>query len=148
MVLCNADESPDKERRYLDAVAEERVAGVLLSPTGTTVDLDALRRGGTPVVAVDRPLDGVDPVLVDTRAAAAGATTHLLDAGYRRIGCVTGPAGIRTADDRLDGFPDALRAAGAEARPGPPGRVPRRGRPIGHRGPAGRRPRTSTRCWW
>ncbi len=117
VVLCNADESPAKERRYLDVAVEERVAGVVLSPTGAATDLEALRRRGTPVVAVDRPLPGVDQVLVDTRRAAAEATTHLLDAGYRRLGCVTGPAGIRTADDRLDGFHDALRAAGSA--PGP-----------------------------
>lgn len=117
VVLCNADENPEKERRYLDVAVEERVAGVVLSPTGAATDLEALRRGGTPVVAVDRPLAGVDQVLVDTRAAAAGATAHLLAAGYRRIGCLTGPAGIRTADDRLDGFRDALAAAGVT--PGP-----------------------------
>ena len=116
VVLCNSDENPDKERRYLGVALQERMAGVVLSPGGQPPDLTALLRRGTPVVAVDRPLRQVDQVLVDTRQAAAEATAHLLAGGYRRIGCITGPAGIHTADDRLAGYRDALRAAGTAAR--------------------------------
>jgi LacI family transcriptional regulator len=35
----------------------------------------------------------------------------LVAQGYERIGCVTGPAGVHTADDRLAGYRDALRSA-------------------------------------
>lgn len=111
VVLCNSDESTDKERRYIDVALQERVAGVILSPTGATSNVERLRQRGTPVVAVDRPLAEGDQVLVDTRLAAREATEHLIAAGYRRIGCVTGPAGVRTADDRLAGYQDAMRAA-------------------------------------
>lgn len=111
VVLCNSDGSADKERRYIDVALQERVAGVILSPTGATSNVERLRQRGTPVVAVDRPLPEGDQVLVDTRLAASEATQHLIAAGYRRIGCVTGPAGVRTADDRLAGYRDAMRAA-------------------------------------
>lgn len=111
VVLCNSDENSDKERRYLDVAIQEQVAGVLLSPSGATTDLELLRRRGTPVVAVDRPLDDVDQVLVDTRQAAEEATCHLIAGGYRRIGCITGPAGIWTADARLSGYLRAVRAS-------------------------------------
>jgi LacI family transcriptional regulator len=113
VVLCNSDENPDKERRYIDVSIQERVAGVVLSPVGTATNVDLLTARGTPIVAVDRPLpEGMaDMVLVDSRQAAKEATAHLISAGYQRIGCVTGPAGIRTADDRLAGYRDALRAA-------------------------------------
>ncbi|WP_028925827.1 LacI family DNA-binding transcriptional regulator [Pseudonocardia acaciae] len=118
VVLCNSDEKLDKESRYLDVAVEERVAGVVISPTGESTSVEVLRRRGTPVVAVDRPLDDVDQVLVNTRLAAQEATAHLVAAGYRRIACVTGPPGIRTADDRLAGYRDALAAAGMAADPG------------------------------
>jgi LacI family transcriptional regulator len=113
VVLCNADENEEKESRYLDVALQERVAGVVVSPTGKATNVAALRARGTPVVAVDRPLAGAggDQVLVDTRRAAREATEHLLANGYRRVGCVTGPEGIQTADDRRDGYLDALRAA-------------------------------------
>lgn len=117
VVLCNSDENEAKESRYIDVALQERVAGVVLSPTGKATSVEALRARGTPVVAVDRPLPeaGGDQVLVDTRRAAREATEHLLAGGYRRIGCVTGPKGIRTADDRCDGYSDALRAAPGDA---------------------------------
>jgi LacI family transcriptional regulator len=113
LVLCNADENAAKERRYIDVAIQERVAGVIMSPTSTATNIDLLVNRSTPVVAVDRPLPGhrSDTVLVDTRLAARQATEHLLSQGYRRIACVTGPTGVRTAEDRLAGYRDALRAA-------------------------------------
>ena len=110
MVLCNSDENEDKERRYIEVALQERVAGVVLSPSGRSTNVEGLRRQGTPLVAVDRPLTGTvgDQVLVDTRHAAADATRHLLAGGYTRIGCLSGPAGVRTADDRLAGYADVV----------------------------------------
>lgn len=113
VVLCNSDENMDKERRYIDVALQERVAGVILSPTATSTTVDSLRARGTPFVAVDRPLaqSAGDQVSVDTRLAARHATEHLLDRGYRRVACLSGPSGVPTADDRLAGYQDALRAA-------------------------------------
>lgn len=116
VVLCNSDENQEKERRYIDVALQERVAGVVLSPTDASSSIERLRQRGTPVVAVDRPLTECDQVLVDSRLAAREATEHLIGAGYTRIACVTGPAGVRTADDRLAGYRDALEAAGRELR--------------------------------
>jgi len=112
VVLCNSDEDAEKERRYVDVAIQERAAGVIVSPTATATSVHALVQRGTPVVAVDRPLPDreTDTVLVDTRAAARQATTHLIEQGYARVGCVTGPPGVRTADDRLAGYRDALKA--------------------------------------
>ncbi len=113
VVLCNSDDDPDKEREYVDVALQERVAGLLLSPTGRGESADLLRSHGTPVVAVDRPLPSRmgDTVLVDSRHAAKQATNHLIERGYQLIGCITGPSGVLTADDRLAGYRDALRAA-------------------------------------
>ena len=113
VVLCNSDENAEKENRYIDIAIQERVAGVILSPTGTTTSVAKLANRGTAYVAVDRPLPGQDSdvVLVDTRLAARQATTHLIAQGYERVGCITGPTGVRTADDRLAGYRDALKAA-------------------------------------
>jgi LacI family transcriptional regulator len=113
VVLCNADDDPAKERQYVDVALAERVAGVIISPANAQTDVDALVEQSIPVVAVDRPLAAAagDTVLVDTRRAARHATGHLAEAGYRRIACVTGPSGVRTADDRLAGYRDGLRAA-------------------------------------
>jgi LacI family transcriptional regulator len=113
VVLCNSDENPEKERRYIDVAIQERVAGVVLSPTGTATNVDLLTARGTPLVAVDRPLPAgeADMVLVDSRQAAKVAATHLITQGYHQVGCITGPVGVPTADDRLAGYRDANRAA-------------------------------------
>jgi LacI family transcriptional regulator len=118
VVLCNADDNEEKERRYIDVALQERVAGVVLSPTGRATNVDRLTRLGTPVVAVDRPLleNNGDQVLVDTRLAARDATQHLLDGGYRRVACVSGPPGVRTAEDRLAGYTDVVGEENALAR--------------------------------
>ncbi|HEU0129294.1 MAG TPA: substrate-binding domain-containing protein, partial [Pseudonocardiaceae bacterium] len=54
----------------------------------------------------------IDTVLVNTRLAARQATAHLIEGGYHRVACITGPRRVYTAEDRLAGYGDALRAAG------------------------------------
>jgi LacI family transcriptional regulator len=73
-----------------------------------------LRDQDIPVVAVDRELreHTVDSVLVQTRSAAERATGHLLDQGFQRVACITGPSKASTAEQRLAGYKDALRRAG------------------------------------
>lgn len=118
VVLCNSDDDPAKEREYLDVALQERVAGVLLSPSGRGDSASLLQAHQTPAVALDRPLPGGgDTVLVATRQAAERATEHMAEQGYRRIGCITGPEGVLTADDRLVGYREGLRAARLEADP-------------------------------
>lgn len=113
VVLCNSDDDPGKEREYINVALQERVAGVLLSPTGRGDSAALLNSHQTPSVALDRPLPdgGGDTVLVDSRKAAETATLHLAGQGYKRLGCLTGPYGVPTADDRLSGFEDGLRTA-------------------------------------
>ncbi|GAA2812091.1 LacI family DNA-binding transcriptional regulator [Saccharopolyspora taberi] len=117
VVLCNSDDEPDKEREYVDVALQERVAGVLISPAGAGDSAEVLRAHNTPVVALDRRLEGSlgDTVLVDNQLAAREATLHLRAQGYRRIGCLTGPSGVLTADDRLAGYHDGLAEAGLTA---------------------------------
>ncbi|RSD13775.1 LacI family DNA-binding transcriptional regulator [Amycolatopsis eburnea] len=115
VMLCNSDENPAKERRYVEVAAQERLAGVILSPTPGS-DVEPLLAHRTPIVAVDRRLTSADcdAVLVNSRESAAEAVRHLIAQGYRRIGCVADPPGVTTADARLDGYRDGLRAARRE----------------------------------
>ncbi|WP_410631965.1 LacI family DNA-binding transcriptional regulator [Amycolatopsis sp. cmx-4-83] len=116
VMLCNSDENVAKERRYVEVAAQERLAGVILSPTTPDSDVGPLRTHRTPIVTVDRRLASADcdAVLVNSRESAAEAVRHLTGRGYRRIGCVAGPPGITTADARLAGYRDGLRAARRE----------------------------------
>jgi LacI family transcriptional regulator len=112
VVLCNSDEDIDKENRYIAAAVAARMGGVIISPAlEDRTDIAPLLRNRIPVVSVDRRLSTaeVDTVLVDNREGAYAATAHLVELGYRRIACITGPRTIRTAVERVDGYRAALR---------------------------------------
>ncbi len=114
IVLCNSDENIAKESDYLQVAVQDRVAGVLLSPTSPQTEAGVLAERDIPVVAIDRPLGqhATDTVLVGSREGACRAAEHLMEQGYQRIACITGPEELQTAQERLEGYRDALRAAG------------------------------------
>src|SRR5919112_1543373 len=59
VILCNSDDERDKEAAYLDVLAEQRVQGVLITPTAElNPALDLLRRRGVRVVLLDRRATG------------------------------------------------------------------------------------------
>ncbi|MGV1046969.1 MAG: LacI family DNA-binding transcriptional regulator [Solirubrobacterales bacterium] len=120
VVLCNSDERLDKERAYIDLAVAERVAGVILSPASVSeTSLESLRQGEVPVVLVDREIvsSTADMVALDNRTAAASATRHLLANGFSRIACISGPSAASTAEQRTEGYCDALRSAGVDVDP-------------------------------
>lgn len=101
VVLCNTDDHPEKETRYLDIANSEDMAGVILAPATEDGDISHATARGRPVVAVDRRtgLD-IDSVLVDNRAAGMIATRTLLDAGFERVACIAGPRSGEWLEER------------------------------------------------
>jgi DNA-binding LacI/PurR family transcriptional regulator len=69
---------------------------------------------GFPIVCLDRDIDSatVPLVQVDNRLGARLATEHLLELGHRRIAHVAGIEALRISAHRIDGYRDALSAAG------------------------------------
>lgn len=118
VLLCNTDESAEKQRAYLRVLAAERVSGVILTPSNPHGEeiAEALDLG-IPVIAFDRPVDDprADLVCADNAGAGRLATAYLLRAGYREIGFV-GDSRIETGIARLAGYEEAMRAAGLASR--------------------------------
>lgn len=113
VLLCNADENADKEATYIRVAAQAQVAGVILSPHHSDTDIAGLTRAHIPVVVVDRPLtEDIDSVTVHSFDGARVGTEHLLDAGWARPACITGPMEATTAQERLLGFRRALADRG------------------------------------
>jgi LacI family transcriptional regulator len=119
VVLCNSDEDQDREAEYIEVALAENVSGVVIAAASERTSLTALISRGVPVVAIDRRVANqqVSCVLVDNRASAGQATAHLLETGRQRVGCITGPPQLTTANERLDGYLGALAAAGIPADP-------------------------------
>src|SRR3954452_987812 len=68
-----------------------------------------------PIVAVEAgPQEGVPVAEVDQYQGARLATQHLLDLGHTTVHHVAGPAEWLEAQQRIDGWRDALEAAGAK----------------------------------
>ena len=78
--------------------------------------VDALRhfRSDFPVVAVEAGPDASIPVAtVDQKAGAKAATEHLLSLGHKTVWHLAGPTDWKEAEDRIEGWKSALKAAGA-----------------------------------
>lgn len=110
-MLAAAGESP------LDLIRSGRIDGLLLA--GTSIDLQGPSRmkDRLPCVSVNRRIPGYERWLVlDDQGAARLAVDHLRDLGHTQIGHIAGPASADTAERRLRGFIEAVRAAGLDDR--------------------------------
>ncbi|WP_327005512.1 LacI family transcriptional regulator [Dactylosporangium sp. NBC_01737] len=115
LITASTDENPEWERRLTDSLLERRVRGLVVASTmAEHGHLAAERRHGSPFVFVDRPPVDLtaDAVLLDNRGGAKRAAEHLLERGHRRIGIVGDLSRLSTHQDRVEGFAEAMEAAG------------------------------------
>ncbi|GAA4430116.1 LacI family DNA-binding transcriptional regulator [Georgenia halophila] len=116
VVLCNTDEDPDKQEQYLQIAEDENMVGVILAPAGRSPLLARLVERDRAVVIVDRAVpDDVDQVTFDNLELGRRATQSLIDRGYTRIACVTGPEETPTAVARAQAWRETLESAGLPA---------------------------------
>jgi LacI family transcriptional regulator len=117
VILCNSDDSLEKESHYLQVLEEQRARGVLITPVQSDASyLQRFRKRGIAVVLLDRPsrIKDLCSVAVDDVRGGELATTHLLEQGHVRIGFVHGPLSIRQCADRRRGVLRAVRTAGLD----------------------------------
>ncbi len=113
LMLCNTDEQPAREKRYLEMLHSKRVDGIIMVPTG--IDQPILRmliEGKVPIVAMHRKLREPDlpAVLSDDEDAAYQATDYLVKLGHRRIGVLARAHNLSPVIQRTHGYMRALRA--------------------------------------
>ena len=116
VLLANADEDAGRERRAVDALRARQVDGMVVvpAPGASPEHLAELVTAGVPLVLLDRAVVGVaaDSVLVRNVAGARAAVAHLAGLGHRRIGVVSDSPEITSSAERIQGYRQALRAAG------------------------------------
>jgi LacI family transcriptional regulator len=113
VLVCNTDESPAKQRTYLETLVEERVLGVIVSPSDPNgPEISELLDGGIPVVAFDREVSDprADTVIADNLAGARTAVELLVGAGHTRVTFVSGRRDVESGAERLDGFELSMRS--------------------------------------
>jgi LacI family transcriptional regulator len=117
VVLCDTEEDFDKERRYLATLMEKGADGLILwgGQMGSE-ELVGLTSGRVPMIAVDTAIEELAEnttiVRVENERGARAAVRHLLQAGRKRIGHISGPLQRATARRRSSGYQSALGEAG------------------------------------
>ena len=113
VVLCNSDEQIEKELLYIERLSQTYVAGLIV--TTSLMDPSVYMSINTPIVALDRIIDVTIPtVATDNRKGAMLGTEYLLTNGAKNLLCIRGPQGLKTADDRLLGFLEAIDGQGLD----------------------------------
>lgn len=120
VLLGDTQGQPHRERAYASMVLERRADGLVILSGRVPEPLPeylALRPDSVPIVMACEYVDDSDlpTVIIDNRRAAQTATEHLLALGHREIGFIAGPAGNVLTRDRLEGYRQALGAAGLAA---------------------------------
>ncbi|HEU4598167.1 MAG TPA: LacI family DNA-binding transcriptional regulator [Solirubrobacterales bacterium] len=107
---------PSRERRQLQLLEEQRVAGILATRVrrGSARLYSDMRKRGMPIVLLDRRSSRRNQcsASVDDIAGGRLAAEHLIELGHKRIGLVNGPREWNQCADRRTGFLDTLDKAG------------------------------------
>lgn len=111
LIVCNTDEQPDREARYLELLLARRVDGAIVAPTGEAQPLFAeFSNHHIPLVFIDRePPQAYGPVVaVDNFSIGYTATDYLIRLGHRRIAILARTEKLSTVTGRLGGYRQAF----------------------------------------
>jgi DNA-binding LacI/PurR family transcriptional regulator len=114
IILCQSNESYEREVLNTNVLMHHRVAGVIVSISQNTKNgehfQDLLRRK-IPLVFFDRVCDDVlaSKVVIDDYRGAFNAVSYLISKGHRKIAHFAGPIELGICKNRLSGYLDALK---------------------------------------
>ncbi|TDL30895.1 LacI family DNA-binding transcriptional regulator [Jeotgalibacillus sp. S-D1] len=113
IIVCNADDDPIKEKKYIEMLLAKQVDGMIIFPTAGNVELyQQLVESNYPLVFLDRTVEEVKvPVIqLDNQKASALAVGHFIEKGYERIGIITTSLslGVSPRIERINGFKKAM----------------------------------------
>lgn len=118
LVICNTLDQPEREKAILKRMVQQRVDGIIITPTRKgTENTSLVRRVGMKMVVVDRPLEGVDDFFwVATNNPGCGhvGALHLLEQGHRKIGYIGWNSQIKDLDARREAVLKVAAQYGAE----------------------------------
>ena len=122
LILCNTDNDHSKELAHLNELRTYLPAGLIVIPStfsDLTAQAKSYREVGTGVVCIDRlPKDwGGDTVTANNQKGAYKATQHLIQLGHTQLATISGPLHLTNAQERLNGFKQAIKAAKLQIAP-------------------------------
>lgn len=114
LLVTQGRNSAENELMAIQRLFSLRCDGVLLHVRCLSDEqLRQLATESRPFVLLDRLVPGLEDrcVIFDHTYASQIATQHLINAGHRRIACISGPAQRASSQLRLQGFLHAMQAA-------------------------------------
>ena len=119
ILLGDAGDDRKRERELIHSLLNRQVDGLFYNSVDRHPYIDLIKSSGTPFVMLDRvDLElQVSMLRVDERAASCQVTEHLLSHGYQDIGIISGPNEMLNAQDRINGWRDAMERYGLAVNP-------------------------------
>ncbi|QKY70249.1 LacI family DNA-binding transcriptional regulator [Lentibacillus sp. CBA3610] len=119
IIVCNAEDDPKKEKKYIDMLRAKQIEGIIVFPTSTNINLyKELTEEDYPLVFIDRDVPEVDvsSIMLDNKKAAALAVEEFITKGYSNLGIVTNTTtnNVTPRIERVNGFIEALSVNGLE----------------------------------
>ncbi|MDQ0160459.1 LacI family DNA-binding transcriptional regulator [Alkalibacillus salilacus] len=113
IIVCNAEDDPEKEKKYIEMLRAKQVDGIIVFPTSTNKELyQSLNLENYPMVFIDRyvPDVNVSAIMLDNAKASSLAVEEFTRLGYERLGIVTNSTvnNVTPRIERIDGFSEAL----------------------------------------
>lgn len=109
--IGNADEDPSHEIDLLNRFSDQVAGAVLTSPRSAAEHIHQIARN-LPLVLINRDIEGVPRVLINSGQGMAEAVAHLATLGHRDITYVGGPENSWSNEQRRDAVVAASRAVG------------------------------------
>jgi DNA-binding LacI/PurR family transcriptional regulator len=113
--LADSNADPVRERKVVQAFAEQRVDGIIVTSSRVgALYLPLLSEMMVPIILVNDQYPGafVHSVMICNQEGSRAVAEHLVGLGHRRIAFIGDQFGYQSDTERFAGYKDALDAAG------------------------------------
>jgi len=110
VMLCDSEESAEKEKHYIDVLIRKGIDGLIFAPVNSNSIFKDLTAYRIHTVQIDRRLKNFksDFVGIDNFKSAREAVLYIYDQGYRTIGFIGYNERIFTMERRIAGYKSAV----------------------------------------
>lgn len=117
LLICQSHERLEDEKKALQTLTQNQVAGIIMSHSLESVNSNHVRevvRNNIKLIQFDRVFSDLSgaQIINDNFTGAFLATKHLIKNGYKRIGTLTGGLASAAYRERLQGYKSALESEG------------------------------------
>jgi len=122
LIICNTDNSIDKEVSYIKLLKQKSIDGYIISTAYYNDEIVMkMIKSKVPLVLLGRDLECegciFDAIVSDNEKGGYLATKYLIDLGHKRIACLLGPPRVKVSLEREKGYLRAMNEANLKVCP-------------------------------